>query len=261
MYKCEGGMDYREDNAFRERDYVIEITQDLSPTLRPEQRESMHHMGGAAGESVYLYYEALVRYVQLSSTPQRVLSFGFGMGYNEILTVVFFMQNEMDIKQLQLVSHEKDIFLYDIFNAWLISDLDEGSVFDQVFKGIEAALRSKESEVTKALNKKEVKKNLIYLLQHKRWLQLGPVLIPNDFFGCFDVVFYDAFSSKTNGILWEETFLNDFFRSHLNSAFVFSTYACTGNLKRVAANNQSQFVKRDGFKGKRNSSMIFRDRC
>ncbi len=249
-------MNYREEKLFKERDYAVETTQDMSPTLRPQQKESMHHMGGAAGESVYLYYEALVRYSQIKPIESEmdslsVLSFGFGMGYNELLTVLFFLKNKLDLTKLCLVSHEKDLFLYDLFNEWLKADGKEPSIFDQVFEGIERTGINAGSAA-------DAKKGLVDLLQHNRWLQLGPVLSVDEFKNKYDIVFYDAFSSKTNDFLWDEFFLDSFFKNHLNAVFVFSTYACTGNLKRVAAGNRSQFEKRDGFKGKRNSSLIRR---
>lgn len=253
-------MNYKETSVFNFHEYEVELTGDQSPTLRPQKKESMHHMGGAAGESVYIYYEALVRYQALLSMqralmPVHVLSFGFGMGYNEILSVVFFLKNRWDIKRLHLFSHEKDLFLYELFNNWLWSTESEGSVFDEVYLGIERATSSFSGVVSKSV----VKENLKWLIERKQWSREGPVKDNSDFSGVYDVVFYDAFSSKTNDYLWTEDFLSELFRTRLNPTFVFSTYACTGVLKRVAAASKAQFIKRDGYKGKRNSSLIYRE--
>ncbi len=251
-------MSYKEASILKSKTYEIEITGDKSPTLRPDQKESMHHMAGAASESVYLYYEALARYFSLSlNNPNRVtvLSFGFGLGYNEVLTVIYFLKHKLDISQLVLVSYEKDLFLYELFNSWLeASSAIDDSVFDGVWSGIKKALRLSEHEMPLAILKETLKQ----LLASKDWSQLGPVANVDDFNSFFDVVFYDAFSAKTNEFLWSELFLNDFFKTKLNSKLVFSTYACTAVLKRVAAVNHCEFDKRDGFMGKRNSSLIYR---
>lgn len=249
-------MNYREANISISHDYDVEITGDGSPTLRPQKKESMHHMGGAAGESVYIYYEALVRYFQLPSRKAElsVLSFGFGMGYNEILAVLFFLKNRLSLGRLSLFSHEKDLFLYELFNFWLKDSASADSVFDEVYAGIERALATIGPPISKA----ELKDALGWILESKKWSQLGPVTTVDDFTGLYDIVFFDAFSAKTNDYLWTESFLSDFFKAQLNPVFVFSTYACTGVLKRVAVNCKADFVKRDGYQGKRNASLIFR---
>ncbi len=251
-------MSYKEESILKSKTYEIEITGDQSPTLRPDQKESMHHMAGAASESVYLYYEALSRYFSLDLDNQsqvRVLSFGFGLGYNELLTVIYFLKHKLDLSRLVLVSYEKDLFLYDLFNSWLGTDSVNGdSVFDGVWSGIQRTLTLSVHELPLV----KVKETLNVLQARKDWSQLGPVASVDDFRSSFDVVFYDAFSAKTNEFLWSDLFLNDLFKTKLNSKLVFSTYACTAVLKRVAAVNNCEFDKRDGFMGKRNSSLIFR---
>lgn len=237
----------------KSKTYEIEITQDHSPTLRPDRKESMHHMGGAAGESVYLYYEALSRYFFRYPAPNRlrVLSFGFGMGYNEILTVVFYLKHKRDLSQLDIISHEKDLFLYELFNTWLEDD-EGGSIYDKVYQGIAEKFTDGVSPL------KDVKTALKELKRQGQWQQMGPVMTVSDLEGSCDVVYYDAYSAKTNDYLWSEDFLTRFFETKLSANFVFSTYACTAVLKRVAANSGSRFEKREGFMGKRNSSLICR---
>jgi hypothetical protein len=178
------------------------------------------------------------------------------MGYNEILTVLYFLKNKRDLTKLKLFSYEKDLFLYDLFNQWIAQEDSSvsDSIFDQVYDGIQRAT----AHLLPLISKSEVKQAMRWLLEDKGWVQSGPVSNVSDFHGPFDVVFYDAFSAKTNDFLWTEEFLNDFFKSKLNPVFVFSTYACTGKLKRVAGLNNATFEKRDGFKGKRNSSRIIR---
>ena len=145
-------MRFKEESILKSKTYEIEITGDLSPTLRPDQKESMHHMAGAASESVYLYYEAVTRYFAINSDKHvnvRVLSFGFGLGYNELLTVVYFLKNKLELSRLSLVSYEKDLFLYDLFNSWLLEVLPgDDSVFEGVWSGIQRALNLPEDEIS-----------------------------------------------------------------------------------------------------------------
>lgn len=254
-------MNYREINLLTAHNYEVELTGDRSPTLRILQMESMHNRRGAAAEAVYLYYEAMARYKSLvnqeeRSEPLDVLSFGFGLGYNEILTVIFFLKNNWDLNQLRLFSQEKDLFLYDIFNDWLVSGADTGSIFDEVVLGIERAMLAMGEGVSKVA----LKENMKWMLNSKRWVQGGSVSSISDFASIYDVVFYDAFSSKVDDSLWTEEFLGGLFSQRLKQNFVFSTYACTGALKRIAAANSAQFVKREGYSGKRNASLVYRDR-
>tara|TARA_B110001454_G_C12723308_1_gene436487 strand:+ start:32194 stop:32955 length:762 start_codon:yes stop_codon:yes gene_type:complete len=252
-------MDYKETNVFKSYEYDVEITGDGSPTLRYQRKESMHNRRGAAGESVYIYYHALLQYAELETAKKmnhelRVLSLGFGLGYNEIATVMCWLKNKWNLEKLELVSYEKDLFLYELFNAWLIGPSDSKSVFDDVFVGMETALNS----FPPAVPLSDLKTAMIWLLENKKWMQAGLIKSVDDFDGYYDVVFFDAFSSKVDSCLWTEEFLNEFVKTRLNSTFVLSTYACTGALRRVAANNRAQFVKRIGYKGKRNASLIFR---
>lgn len=249
-------MAFKEAVIFNANNYEIQATEDLSPTLRPNGKESMHHMGGAASESVYLYYQALDFYFKANPDRTiRVLSFGFGLGYNELITVIYFLENKLDIERLNLISYEKDIFLYDLFNSWLNESVSsDKSIYDEVLYGVLRALAFHNVEISMTKIKAKTQEQLA----NGKWSQLGAVNYINDFSGAYDVVFYDAYSAKTNELLWSEEFLNEFFKTKLSQKFVYSTYACTAVLKRVASLNQCTFDKRDGFKGKRNSSLIYR---
>lgn len=251
-------MVFLEENILQQHQYSIEITMDQSPTLRLDLKESMHHMGGAAGESVYLYYEALARFYCLCPTRMNmdftVLSFGFGLGYNEILTVLFFLINNLNLSSLKLDSREKDVFLYALFNTWLEAEGPTESIFNEVYAGIARSLKIDLASIPMS----KIKTALCELRNSGRWLQRGAITEVENFEGRYDVVLYDAFSAKMDGLLWSEEFLFDFFKTQLSKHFVFSTYACTAVLKRAALNSQSYFDKRAGFMGKRNSSLIYR---
>lgn len=226
--------------------HELEITKDGSPTLRSEsgQGESMHHSGGAFSETRQIYgsvlTEAFERVKQVG-----VLSVGLGLGYNELLV------SSLDLKfpgrRVGLQSFETDPFLSQYFLAYLRCELEPGeikSTYDQI-NGLWANCFGLETT--------DIQKNLLRLVREKKFVLNG------DFFTArcpeqVNVILYDAYSSKSNQNLWTEDFLQSSINAWASKDCILSTYACTGALKRALLKNQFQFIKKDGFFGKRNSS-------
>jgi hypothetical protein len=74
----------------------------------------------------------------------------------------------------------------------------------------------------------------------------------------WNIICYDAFSQKTSHPLWQKEFLQSFIQNHADEDCVFTTYACTGVLRKVLIENGFHFIKRQGFGGKRESSLAYR---
>lgn len=267
--------------------YNLEYTADGSPTLRVGQGESMHHSGGAASESKYIYETALdffysknrlsfaidpfaefkkdkkveefFKQYSLSIQPDslqvavrvpvRVMSMGFGLGYNELIFAVWALRNGIDSQQLIIDSFEIDEHLYLAFNEWLNKDSKvKDSVYDKIMEGLFPEINSND----------EVKGFLKSMLAQKKWQQRLALTSESLVDEKYSVILYDAFSSKTNPELWSFDFIDKLLKKHTQKKCVFSTYACRGELKRVLEGNGFTFVKRQGFKGKRDASMAFR---
>jgi tRNA U34 5-methylaminomethyl-2-thiouridine-forming methyltransferase MnmC len=260
--------------------YNLEYTEDGSPTLRVGQGESMHHSGGAASESKYIYETALDFFysknrlpfdwntflefkknkkledflVRYSIDPEvshsiQVLSMGFGLGYNELIFAAWALQNKVDVEKLSLDSFELDTNLYLAFNEWLnLQDTAKETVYDQVLISLYP------EKVFHAM----IKELLKTMLLNKTWRQNMAMTTDSLSVEKYSVILYDAFSSKTNPELWSFEFLDKILKKHTQSHCVFSTYACKGELKRVLEANSFEFIKRQGFKGKRDASLAFR---
>ncbi len=70
---------------FRQIGFLIETTKDGSPTLRfQNQGESMHHSGGAAAETNYIYGDLISKTLQVLKQDCKTCVVGLGLGYIEI---------------------------------------------------------------------------------------------------------------------------------------------------------------------------------
>ena len=149
----------------KKTEYQIEITEDGSPTLRWGAGESMHHSGGAASESIYIYQAALDFWLHSQRVPLghsltstlnlsilnensiynqaidfdsvSIMSLGFGLGYNEILVALWALKNQIPLNKVLLTSYEKESFLYEEFNLWL-EDKQTGltGTYDLILKSL-----------------------------------------------------------------------------------------------------------------------------
>jgi hypothetical protein len=219
--------------------FITELTADQSPTLRSVQSiegvsvpESMHHSGGAAAETEYIYGEA----IKLGLSIQKKLNFsvvGLGLGYIEILI------SSLASGQ-QISSYEIDPELRINFQNWINGD-DEFEIYDQVCRSLKL-----DSEFVRH----SFKNNKLILNAE---LNLEIIFTEKNHIICFD-----AFSAKTSGSLWTEGFLDYFISNACADDCIFTTYACTGLLKRALVRQGFQLIPRSGFTGKRDSTLAVR---
>lgn len=232
------------------KSFVIELTADGSPTLRlknlneshpGKMPESMHHSGGAAAETLYIYTEPFKNSLKaLAEIKQSQLSIGvvgLGLGYIELSI----LQN-LCVKpaiSATLTSFEKESELSEAFIAWFGGRDDV--TYDLICKKLSID-----------------KKDIVEYSKSKSWNILGELSLKTAVSEPFNFVAYDAFSQFTDGPLWTDEFL-DYFLSYLCAKdCVFTTYACTGNLKRALQRNDFLFIKRPGFSGKRDATLALR---
>lgn len=214
-------------------------TADQSPSLvdlGSANVESMHHRGGAAAESEYIYgyclEQGLLRRLNL------VLSVGLGLGYNELITFKKFKSSQK-LQDLRLTSYELKPVLVDSFLKYLQDGTDRESTYAEVFKAV-------------GVDRWDAREYLLRAFEQKQWQ------IKSDFSKVLDepqpqyqIILYDAFSSKTDPGLWGEDFLTILFQDKVDSTAVLSTYACTGALKRSLKNTGFTVQLRPGFQSKR----------
>ncbi len=219
--------------------FITELTADQSPTLRSVQfidgvsvPESMHHSGGAAAETEYIYGEV----IRLGLSVQQSLNFlvvGLGLGYIEILISSL-------VRGQNISSFEIDSELRNNFQNW-INGTDEFEIYNEVCK----SLKLDSDFVRESFQKNKLILNAELNLESK-------------FAEKNHIICFDAFSVKTSGLLWTEDFLDYFILNACAPDCIFTTYACTGLLKRTLVKHGFQLNPRAGFTGKRDSTLAVR---
>lgn len=232
------------------KSFVIELTGDGSPTLRlktannqfPEKMpESMHHSGGAAAETLYIYgqpFKNTLSALGLINLKQLHIGVvGLGLGYIELVILQNLSVNSAI--SATITSYEKETELTKNFSAWLNGK--ENKTYDLICEKLSL-------DKTKSLA----------VLNSTIWNALEELTFQTQTKIKFNFVAYDAFSQFTDGPLWTDEFL-DFFLTNLAAEdCVFATYGCTGLLKRALIRNNFVFIKRRGFSGKRDATLALR---
>lgn len=223
------------------KQFIPETTADGSPTLRliseslldlTIRTESMHHSGGAASETQYIYGNP-IRQAFAIDPKINFLVVGLGLGYIEMLI-------SSNAVGRTITSYEIDSELRQNFLGWAKGS-DDFEIYDQVCRSLKLqpdAVRS------------QIQKNHLKLCAE---LSLKTVFEQKSHVICFD-----AFSQKTSGTLWTEEFLDYFIVNACEQDCIFTTYACTGLLKRCLEKQGFHFEKRQGFVGKRDSTLALR---
>ena len=229
------------------KQFITELTADGSPTLRiktensanfsSENRpESMHHSAGAATETKYIYGEA-ARLLKKTVVHPQICVVGLGLGYIELLMAEIF-------SEFIIWSYEADDELSQSFLNWLEQKKSHLFIYDEVVKSL-------------ALDKEyilgQMKKNSLVI---KGALNLSTL---TEGVQQFNLICFDAFSSKTTSALWTEEFLDFFIQKMCHKSCVFVTYACTGVLKRALKKNGFTLLPKKGFTGKRDCTLAFRE--
>lgn len=232
------------------KDYGFEkiYTADQSPSLvdlGTANVESMHHRGGAAAESEYIYGHCLEQ--GLICKLNRVLSVGLGLGYNELIAFKKFKESQK-LQELRLTSFELKPILVESFLKYLEDGLDRESTYAEVFNAV-------------GVDRNEAKDFFIPALQKKQWQIKGDFSkVLDEIQPEYQILLYDAFSSKTDPGLWGEDFLTKLFQEKSARTAVLSTYACTGALKRSLKNAGFTVQLRPGFQSKRECTFAERSR-
>lgn len=234
-------------------------TEDGSMTLKPKSKDSewMHSLKGAYSESQYIYGNALREIIPLwkSPLPIKIFSLGLGLGYVEWIAIlecfrakidccIHTYESESSLKEFFIEQVKKDSENFKYLQSFLLQDYSEAE-----FKNALQFLKSQfTNDNLKSLS--EVKffgslnKDSILAEQNK-----------------FNLIFYDAYSSKSQNELWSYEFLNLFLEQLADiKSCALSSYACTATLKKTLKEKQFQIFKTKGFAYKRESTWAVRFR-
>ncbi|MBK9322488.1 MAG: hypothetical protein IPM97_05970 [Bdellovibrionaceae bacterium] len=229
--------------------FEVEKTGDGSPSLRMHQGESMHHSGGAAAETELIYGSVIQKCFKQIDSP-HFLSVGLGLGYVELTIAreAILGQN----RGFTLESYERISELKEFFRGWLAGEPlahEVQTTYDQV-----AGYVLKQTPV----DIQDLKAVLIAKFESGEWRLRGALDQNFEVYKAAHGLLFDAFSSKTNPELWSEEFLVDFFNRSMSIDSLISTYACRGSLKRALARASFHIQIREGFMGKRNSTLGYK---
>lgn len=205
----------------------------------------MHHSAGALAETLFIYGEPLKEIFARISRP-RIFSLGLGLGYVEMVSAAHARHAG---QPLQMETRESEDVLVETLTRWLQGQ--GGDRETQLYSTLA-------DEIAKpfGLGGEALRQDLLDALRSGRWVvgeALGVDHAPPS--GRFHGIMYDAFSSKTSPSLWSEEFLGQILENHCSSDCLFSTYACTGNLKRSLRKQGFTLDLREGFRGKRYSTL------
>jgi len=236
--------------------FHTEATGDGSPTLRLSGGgESMHHSGGAASETCYIYQSVMAEAYKILPSAQTCVV-GLGLGYIEICWALVSLNQNLTNPQLRSFEICKE--LRDGFSSWLVNlgyEETNTNLYSQVCHSLQRILKVPTDEVSVRKTLQEafkvfpVQEDLHSFVRKK---EFNPLQYQSH------IICYDAFSSKTNSELWEESFLHDFVSAICAQDCVWTTYACTGTLKKVLSESGFTVIKRPGFQGKRDSTLALR---
>ncbi len=257
-------------------DFEIEWTADGSPTLRckffdqervsEKKPESMHHSKGALTETEYIYLKPFQEFLSQSTcTASTIAIVGLGLGYIDL----FFLNELLKItslnvkKNYHILSFEKNKDLIQKFTEWMYRSphvVIKSDIYDSILIQINKNYSSSGADLERMKKLFQVNQN-----SNIQW-QMADELNQN--FNLqnlnlqnttpFQFVAYDAFSQMTDHPLWTENFLDFFLSQMCDQNCVFTTYACTGVLKRTLQKNHFKFIRRNGFFGKRDATLAVR---
>lgn len=244
--------------SWKDIGFEIEITGDQSPSLRllesidptKNRGESMHHSGGACAETLLIYGEPIKEVLQKVNKPSFLIV-GLGLGYIE-LTIAreALLKGKIAEHVGTITSYESIPELREFFFHWLwdqreMLSEEVHSVYDSVANCICLGTSLQAGDLKKFLRVHfSTPESLSGALSHN-------VVVTSSYHG----ILYDAFSSKTSPFLWEEEFLTEFIKQASANFCILSTYACKGSLKRALRTNNFEVIVREGFQGKRNSTL------
>ncbi len=239
------------DQPFEQFGFFIELTKDLSPTLRQQGGgESMHHSAGAAAETRYIYKQVIKQAIQILG-PLSTVVVGLGLGYIEISWAQVVYELGLEPNALMtLDSFESNEALRKQFYSWFMLDkhLATQIIYDQLNEHLQPG--SPVDAIQKILKINFLKSGKL----------AGDFISDRMISSKWNVICYDLFSQKTTINLWEEDFLCEFIKVHCAADCVFTTYASTKSLKNVLFAAGFLLLERPGFANKRESTLAVRGR-
>lgn len=196
----------------------IRLCQDGSQTIYSEEfGECYHSDNSSTAESQYIFImnglEARILKGNLKDNTLRILEYGFGTGLNAIMTLDYLEKNELakdiSIEYTSLEKYPLEAAEYNGLDYYRINPL---------FQRLHEAEWGKEVRITERFSITKIKCDFRDFIPEER--------------GCFDIIYFDAFSPTHQPELWTE----DMFRKisdAMNPDAILSTYCSKGTVKQA----------------------------
>lgn len=220
-----------------------------------EKPERMHHPAGALTETDYVYGSTTRRVMSLGLPPHFVIM-GLGLAYIEMCVFANILKEKgaVGCREARVVSFESIPLLVHSYFDWLLHpnlEIPFHGVYEEVL-----------IQVAKfySLGVEELRAVLAQAYTEKRWICMGAAEdeLKSGFRFSSSAIMYDAYSSKTDSLLWSEEFLKTLIDQLAAPRHIFATYASTGTLKRALKATGFTIQIIPGFAGKRESILADR---
>ena len=210
--------------------YELFITEDGSHSVRiPELNVSYHSKHGAIQESVHIFIENGLKYV--NKNELTVLEIGFGSGLNALLTLIQAERNDLQIIYDVVELYPLDSVFSDTFNYL---SLLKSPQLKEAYSHMQTSEWDTPAKISENYYLKKIRGDI-------RNVQLG---------ANYDLVYFDAFDPAAQPELWTtEVFKKIYAASRKGSVLV--TYCSKGAVRRAMTEAGFSVLKIAGPKGKR----------
>ncbi|MEA3496694.1 MAG: tRNA (5-methylaminomethyl-2-thiouridine)(34)-methyltransferase MnmD [Bacteroidota bacterium] len=190
-------------------------TEDGSHTLYvPELGEHYHSIHGAVQESLHIFINAGLRYLNNNSNKINILEIGFGTGLNALLT---FMESEKNNQEINYTSIEAFPLEEEIYQKINYSGLFQDKNISTAFLKMHRVGWNKFENITKKFALKKI---------HQK---IEDVIFPKKE---YNLVYFDAFAPNVQPNLWIEDIFIKIAKSMKKNG-ILTTYSAKGKVKRA----------------------------
>ena len=172
--------------------------------------EAYHSFHGAIQESMHVFINSGLKFVEKSKNSINILEVGMGTGLNVLLTC---LHTESNIKYTAI---EKYPLPFDIIKELNFSNFFNNTNSQDIFSEIHNNNWGKEFNINKKFTLEKINLD-IKSYENK---------------SIYDLIYYDAFAPSAQSEMWEEAILNKMYKM-LNNNGILVTYCAKGVVKRT----------------------------
>ncbi len=199
-------------------------TEDGSKTfLSKNFNETYHSVKGAVGESMHVFINAGLNFIDKKQI--NVFEVGFGTGLNAILTYNEALKSKKSISYITIEKYPIERSIIEKLNYNILSSSEN------VFYDLHSSEWDKKIKINDLFSFKKIKADFTEY----------------EFAEKFDLIFFDAFSYDTQPEMWSLKIMSNIFNA-LNKNGVFVTYSSKGIIKQNLRSAGFEVKRLQGYK-------------